>query len=80
MRRQREDTTLDGPFLKETLEGFGARIREGEWLGGVERFQFLEDETCVEVDVAADAEEGDAPVGDAESVDIRTREHGRLEL
>lgn len=49
-----------------------------EAAGGIQALEFVEDEAAVEVHVAADAEEGDAPVIDVEGFEVRAGEDGRL--
>ena len=61
----RENPAVDSPLLEELLEGlFGGR-GGAESAGREERFEFLEDQARVAVDIAADGEDRDASVFDA---------------
>ena len=57
----------------------GLTCAEGR-VGDVQVFELDELEACVEVDVFADGEDGDAPVGDAEAGYVWARHCWRLDL
>ena len=77
----REEAAVGGPGGEEGLErGRGRREPRVRGARREERVELADDQAAVDVDVAADGEEGDAAVGDAEGGEGGAREDGGLDL